>query len=651
MYKRILILFSLLFLFQAESNSQQYFFRKYSVEEGLPLASVYCIIEDSRGYLWMGTAGGGLACFDGNKFETFTKANGLSDNLIYTLCEDSKGNIWIGTVNGLTLYDGENFTVLTDEPVLREATIRSITEGSNGIIWVGTMFNGLVAIRNDDSLSVTKFTIGEDLLSNMIFDIYEDHNKRLWLAMGHGVNTLTFSETDPLAIENIDDYYFPEDMVLSVEQGADDEFWISIHNKGIFNISGKAKSNDYEVVSSEINKKYPGLTVWDILLKENGEIWLATDENGVIRLLDNEVIGSFSRDNGLPSNQILNIMEDHEGNSWFASFGQGTLMFDDEKFLEYGPSEGISGNQVFSIYVESDDLLYTATETGFTCYKRDDRKITQLKSYSRPQGLNDVGATTLTKYRNNIWIGTNNGINIFNGTNLTGFEYNYLLPDLRISDLLVDNQNNLWIGTGGGYGKYTGDTLYLFTEDMGFINNEIQTIIEDSKERIWMGTFKGLVRLDTLYTDFNEEEGLTFTRINTLAEDPSGNIWIGTFGEGIFKYTDKSDTLPISFLAGKETLSSGTINSLFFINDSLLIAGTDKGFDLVELDSEQKIRNVIPYGRNDGFTGGEVNINAIARDDQGYIWFGTINGIIRFDPGLDQAYSSSSKTLITCSVS
>ena len=57
----------------------------------------------------MGTDGAGVARFDGQKFETFSKTDGLSDNVVRSLFEDSKGNIWIGTDNGITLYDGYKF--------------------------------------------------------------------------------------------------------------------------------------------------------------------------------------------------------------------------------------------------------------------------------------------------------------------------------------------------------------------------------------------------------------------------------------------------------------------------------------------------------------------------------------------------------------
>ena len=113
MIKRLLLLIFLFILTQTELFSQQYFFRNYSVEEGLSQSSVYCMLQDSRGFIWMGTDGAGVSRFDGQNFETYSEANGLSGNVIRSLMEDTKGNIWIGTDNGLTFYNGFEFKKLS----------------------------------------------------------------------------------------------------------------------------------------------------------------------------------------------------------------------------------------------------------------------------------------------------------------------------------------------------------------------------------------------------------------------------------------------------------------------------------------------------------------------------------------------------------
>ena len=648
MYIRGLVFSLVLILLPSELLSQQYFFRRYSVEEGLPQSTVYCIIQDSRGFIWMGTDGGGLSRFDGTRFETFTKADGLSDNVVRSLYEDSNGNIWIGTFSGLTIYDGKKFSTFTKEEGLSGTSVLKITEGSNGIIWVGTNDRGLVAIQPGDSLMIRNFSIDDGLISNFIFDICEDVEKRLWLAMVGGVNILTFTQSDTLAIENIEDPIIPSDIILSLEPGNDGTFWLGSYGDGLFRAMPGRENKEYEIERHQINDGFPGMTVWDVLSRKNGELWLATNNKGILRLANDKYAGEFNRENGLPSNQILNILLDNEDNTWLASFGQGAIMFSDDKFLSYGATENITGNQVLSIYIGSDDMLYTATEEGFTSFTKTGSQIKKMHHFSLAGGLNDVGATTITGYKGEILIGTNNGINIFNGRYLTAFQFNHRLPDQKVNVLFADSRDNLWIGTGGGYGKFTGDNLFTMSEDEGLINNEVQTIIEDSKGRIWIGTFRGLVKLeDTIYTDYNEEDGLTFLRINSLAEDPAGNIWIGTFGGGIYKFNIDSDSVPVSLLATKGVLSSGTVNSLFFINPNKVVAGTDKGFDLLELDDRLSIIRVIPYSNQDGFTGGENNTNSIARDNSGMIWFGTKNGIIRFNPEVDVNFDNQPKTHIT----
>ena len=94
---RDLALLLICFIAAEVASAQQYDFQRFSVEEGLPRSGVYCLLEDSRGFLWVGTEGGGLVRFDGRQFQTYTTGNGLPGNTIRSLFEDRDGNIWLGT--------------------------------------------------------------------------------------------------------------------------------------------------------------------------------------------------------------------------------------------------------------------------------------------------------------------------------------------------------------------------------------------------------------------------------------------------------------------------------------------------------------------------------------------------------------------------
>jgi len=652
MLKRSLPVIVLFFLLQTELFSQQYFFRNYSVEEGLPQSSVYCMLQDSRGFIWMGTAGAGVTRFDGQTFETFSEANGLSDNVVRSLMEDSKGNIWIGTDKGLTYFDGYHFKKIGKPEGLNGSSVLRVIEGRNGVIWAVSNDGGLSGIIPGDSVSIFSFTTEDGLISNFIFDIYEDPEKNIWLGMVGGVNILEFEDSTSQKIKNI---YKPEFLpdpvkgVLSIEPSSDGKIWFGSMGSGLFSTDPSGNKDSLVIKPSPVNAIVPEMVIWDLAEAENGELLLATNEDGVVRHRDGKLTGIFNKENGLPSNQIIDIIKDKQGNFWFSSFGQGVMMFGAEKLISYNENNGIKGSLVLDVLFTTGNKFFLATEEGLMQFAKEGDKIKRLNYYTTSNGLNSPGANTLEKYADDIiLIGTQNGINIMSGTQLGVFSGNASLGNREISSLVKGYNDDIWVGTAGGYGRIFGDSLFFMDEADSLIDNEIQAIIEDDKNRIWLGTLGGLVRIEgKSYTDYDTEEGLTELKISSLAQDPDGNILLGTLGGGVFKFDLAKDSMPISPFASKGVLSSNTINSLLFLNDTLLVAGNDKGFDLLVFDKKLDIKRVIHNTIKDGFLGGENIPNSISVDEDGFVWFGTKKGLVRYDPSLDLSNTETPETFIT----
>src|SRR6478609_8835432 len=99
----------LLIVGNLSANAQQFSLRQFTVVDGLPQSQVNVIIEDSNGYLWIGTQGGGLARFDGREFKVYTTRDGLLSNIISYLKLDSKQNLWIVHPRGITRFNGTDF--------------------------------------------------------------------------------------------------------------------------------------------------------------------------------------------------------------------------------------------------------------------------------------------------------------------------------------------------------------------------------------------------------------------------------------------------------------------------------------------------------------------------------------------------------------
>ena len=178
-------------LFTTSLKGQRNNFQTYSIEDGLPQAEVYCITQDKRGYLWIGTDGGGICRFDGINFKTFDKNNGFKGENVRSLIHDRKDRIWAGTKKqGIIIYDGNSLKNIGEKNGLKGSTIISLLEDKDGIIWAGTDDAGVNKITQigKDSFKIEVFDITKGLSNNAVFDILQDKKGEIWLATYGGIN-------------------------------------------------------------------------------------------------------------------------------------------------------------------------------------------------------------------------------------------------------------------------------------------------------------------------------------------------------------------------------------------------------------------------------------------------------------------------------
>ena len=115
----------------------------YGGEDGLIDDRVSDLLLDRHGNLWVATQGG-LACFNGSTFQTFTTEDGLSNNRIHCLLEDSQGHLWLGTDGGVVHYDGQLFQTIKSPHI---GPVLKILEDRDGAFYFGTAQNTLVRYR------------------------------------------------------------------------------------------------------------------------------------------------------------------------------------------------------------------------------------------------------------------------------------------------------------------------------------------------------------------------------------------------------------------------------------------------------------------------------------------------------------------------
>ncbi|MCP3976146.1 MAG: hypothetical protein GY720_16820 [bacterium] len=122
-------------LVAASCQAQRHHFDVYSVEHGLAQSQVYSLLQDRRGYLWAGTAGGGASRFDGQVFTTFDQAGGLAGNVVRDLFEDRQGNVWLATEHGASRFDGTELRHFDRRDGLGSDVVYSILQDRQGYLW------------------------------------------------------------------------------------------------------------------------------------------------------------------------------------------------------------------------------------------------------------------------------------------------------------------------------------------------------------------------------------------------------------------------------------------------------------------------------------------------------------------------------------
>ncbi|MGB1316878.1 MAG: two-component regulator propeller domain-containing protein, partial [Flavobacteriales bacterium] len=625
----LLLVFGLLLAF-AQASAQQYNFKRFSIEEGLPRSGVYCLLEDSRGFLWIGTEGGGLARFDGREFVTYTVGNGLPDNTIRSLFEDADGNIWFGTNgHGLGKFDGTGFTSYTKADGLSNEYVRSITQGLDGDIWIGTFGGGINRLHfESDSLVVSVFDKEKGTIqSDRVRAAMRDSQGTLWFGTDEGLCS-TDSETWSCITETEG---LSHKRVLVLYEDKLQNLWVGTQ-------SGVNKKTDDGFVSYSVEDGLQHDRIRGITQDEQGGMWFGT-QAGVTRF-DGKNFVSFTEANGLSNDRIRYITSDRSGNLWFGTYFGGICRYSGEEFVHFTEQDGVSSNQVLSVFSNHDGDIWLGTLEGITELKPQPDNTWKIEQNPLGSTFKDRSINVIVGAPNNeIWFGSDQGIFVKNKKKITRLKTDNLLLEENVTAIHFEPGGHLWIGSDQGATRYekteTGFQFNQYHSNANINESEVSSIVQDGKGRVWISY------LSSQFVVYNGGEFITpnlpstLKDVSALKEDKNGFMWIATEGAGLFKYhVVNASFAPEDFVQfGIENgLSSSDIHQLVFDADDNLWAGTASGVDLILLNNQSEVLEVKHYGMSEGFIGTETNENASCLDNNGNLWFGTIRGATVYSP-------------------
>lgn len=616
-------------------------FDRIGTLDGLAQATATSIVEDADGFIWIGSQDG-LSRYDGHRIKVFRvqrgRAGSLSDNYVNSLHVASDGALWIGTRSGsVDRYDARNERFNTFKLKPASTIVQALLDGPNGTIWLGSD-QGLFKLEK----GATAFAPAGS--SQPIAALALNKAGEL-LAVG------------PSGVQRVDltgavSEFSATLGALAIAQTRSGDVWLGLQDGDVIQLSA---SGDLKQRLGSVDGLAGGLMA-ALKVDRMDRLWVAS-HRGLSRLNDDSASFSSWRHDpgdslGLSGTRLQSLFEDSSGVMWIGTWTAGLNRLSParsrfEQVRYRGESAGLPSNNVRALLIDQAENLYVGVLDGVGLLKR--RPDGSFERFTLADGSQPLAGTFVQAlaqdHLGHLWIATRGSglikLDPVSGVPQAFNASNSPLPHPDIYCLRFDARRNLlWVGTRGG-GLMSVDVrdsrMRLFTKAQGLSSDNIFSLDQTRNGELIVGTEGAGLNV------FNPDSGavkvyrrddskalhISHNNITSFAEDASGGWWIGTQGGGL-NYS-KPDTLQargFEHLTTANGLGADAIGALAITQRGKLWVSTTAGLTEIDL-STRELKN---FNQDDGAQASGYYIGSFARDNQGVLYFGGLQGFTRIDP-------------------
>lgn len=596
-----------------EVISNDLYFHLINVRSGLSNNVINDVVQDSLGFLWIGTDDG-LNRFDGTNFKTFKKNvrhkdAGLANNYVQSLVLKNGNELLVGTDEGLNIYDirYDRLDLVDHNDGLLNNSVSSLVLTGTEEVIVGTYRGGIQFLDSDYHFSKTESSVNQTISSDEISSMTLQGDSVLWVGtFNNGLNKIDYKKGTVTKILDEENSFLPSSAINSLYTDSRENLWVGTR-KGM----GIITRNGDSIHLAKAYSAEKGLSDNDVLCFEednNFRMWIGT-RNGGLNIID-----------------IPTLPEaDHPlKNRWYLPAGDGSSVYN---------------RTVSSIMMDNSGKMWIGTPTGLNYVDPGGELVNVIRHNEAMResiSHNRIGALERTK-DGKIWIGTDGGgLDLFDPESraYTHFKHNEhdntSLSNNYILSILQDSRNRVWVGTyrGGINLMVPGEDGFAhYLQGMPENGSDVRVIHEGKNKVIWAGTNQGgLYRYDEFSEAFQFVDALGKIDIRDIGEDKNGDLWLATFGSGIIRYDPETNTSESFYSDGLKNIPSNIFFCILPVNENEILAGTRYG-GLVRLDPQS--HSIINITEKDGLSNN--SITGLVAENENYVWLSTFNGLNRYD--------------------
>ncbi|OYU94545.1 MAG: hypothetical protein CFE21_16210 [Bacteroidetes bacterium B1(2017)] len=517
--------------------AQELLFKKIHHGNGLPANSVYRIIQDRRGYLWMATEQGVIR-YNGSNFVHYTRRDGLTDNEVVVLKEGEDGKIWFFGYNGSACYWYQD-----------------------------KIYNA----SSDSSLNAIK--------TNYSFlDFYEDQHMRKWfLSIGSTV-MVDPNSNDPAMERNFDGctmYYAFGDSLLIFKQKQHESILycnnqVSVYkqrfiprNEGFPFRTKDGRiyffSSDYLIEQTKLEQKI--CLKLDANLRKSKTLCVSISKDGFVWIASQFGLYCYQQNNlslapkiYLPEISFTMVFTDREDNVWVNTPGDGIIQIPaiTRKVSYFNPQKGEPNARCYSIAKMTDGNVVIGLNNGKwmnwfpktnSVLTHETKKPTSEKCFLLQTSAKDVWVgMSLQILHYNAQLKSEHIVPFYNDTQLVSV--------ISVVKSFSYRQGKFFIGAKHGIYEYFPDPNHS-TNSKGVYNtkcscygklkwmsdNKIYSVYYSNNKSLWFGTDSGLyVHENGVTRNCSNENTLLQERINCIEETEDSLLLLGTNGMGLLVY-------------------------------------------------------------------------------------------------------------------